>query len=109
MNRLPVKYPLRFHLVDAETQKTLGEFKARNIRDRQWNANFEGGNIASGGHSMSIATPKNLGFVPYQQQVVDLDFGFTYMIVQARILMHETVGRSYCRAAMLKEVVLELE
>ena len=58
---------------------------------------------------MSIATPKNLGFVPYQQQVVDLDFGFTYMIVQARILMHETVGRSYCRSAMLKEVVLELE
>lgn len=104
---LPVKYELKCMLVDLDTQKKIGEFKARVVRDRRATASFEGGNIASGGQSFSVATPDLLQFEPYEQQVV-VD-GYTYIIVAYQPLTHMRVGRGYSERSRTKELILELE
>lgn len=110
MGALPIKYDLNFELIDLSTQKTLGTFKARTIRDRSSSVGSISGNIQSGAYSYSIATPKNIGFTAAgAQQVVDLENNITYTIVTVRGLTHTQVGRSYCAARRNKEIILELE
>ena len=46
---LPIKYDMNCVLVDLDTQKEIGNFKARRIREKRVDAAFEAGNIASGG------------------------------------------------------------
>ena len=48
---LPVKYDMNCVLIDLNTQKELGTFKARRVRERRVDAAFEAGNIASGGQT----------------------------------------------------------
>ena len=105
---LPVKYELSCRLLDLKTKKELGKFNARIVREDRKNAAFENGNIASGGQTFTIATPKNLGYKPFAHQV-EVDGSFVYMIVSYQPLTHTQVGKTYSRARRIKEVILELE
>lgn len=110
MGALPIKYDLRFKLIDISTQKELGRFKARTIRDKTASAGSISGNIQSGSYSYSIATANNIGFTAAgTQQVEDLENNIVYTIVSVRGLTHMQVGRSFCAARRNKEIILELE
>ena len=104
---LPIKYDLKCVLVDFETNEKIDEFKARRIRERRQDASFEGGNIASGGHTFSIATNKILNFKPFEQQVICEDL--KYLLVAYQPLTHTHPGRSYCAKRQQKEIILELQ
>lgn len=104
---LPIKYDMDCVLVDLNTQKELGRFKARRIREKRVDAAFEAGSIASGGQTFAIATNKILDFLPFAQQVICE--GLVYMIVAYQPLTHTQAGRTWSKKRENKEIVLELE
>lgn len=104
---LPVKYDMNCVLIDLNTQKELGTFKARRVRERRVDAAFEAGNIASGGQTFSIATNQMLDFKPFEQQVICE--GLVYMIVAYQPLTHVQAGRTWSHKRQNKEIVLELQ
>lgn len=107
IHALPTKYPLRCRLIDLLTQKEVAQFSARTVRDRRVDTAFEGGNVASGGQSYSVATAELLEFAPGAQQV-DVE-GVIYILTAVQPVTHDQAGRTYSRRARTKEIVLELE
>lgn len=104
---LPIKYDMNCVLVDLDTQKEIGNFKARRIREKRVDAAFEAGNIASGGQAFTIATSQNLDYKPFAQQVICE--GLVYMIVAYQPLTHMQAGKTWSRKRQIKEIILELQ
>ena len=104
---LPIQYDLPCKLVDLKTQKEIAEFKAREVTPLRVDAAFEGGNVASGGQSFTIATPDLFDYKPYAQQVIVEDTPF--MIVARQTIIHMQLGRTFSMRSRQKEIILELQ
>lgn len=65
-----IKADFKCVLHDKKTGKDLFEFDAQQVGDPVYTAGFEGGGVASGNQSLTIATDKEYAYKAHQHHII---------------------------------------